>query len=273
MKTNHLLILGVLLLTVQGCNYFKSTHPQAALSSEEGNTGMTAQSILDFSAAAEKNLSNFKKEISLVYLSGDFSMYVEKYSGYNNSIVYKTYADNGNISSTVKNYYFKNDSLIFVKETNKVTNEEGDVYKDTRTYMRNNVAFKMDSRTAGSAAALATLPYLILQPVDNKYAEENYADDIKGLNDAILGKDKFEMVFDNITTYPDAHYINLTSKNRSSYKASILVTKKDALIDSLLNMPVVFKDEKLKLNWKITDKQAIYVPVADTTTSANGLNR
>jgi len=273
MKAIYVLYLCVLLFTAESCNYLKSTHPQASISPEDGSTGMTDKSILDYAADADKNLGSFKKELSLVYQSGDFSMYVEKYSGYNHALLYKTYADNGNISSAVKNYYFKNDSLILVKETNKVMNEEGDVYKDVRTYMRNNVAFKMDSRTASSSAAILTLPYLFIQPTDNKYPDANYEDDIKGLNDAIMGKDKFEMVFDNITTYPESHYINLKSKNRSNYKASILVNTKDAFIDSLLNTPLTFKDEKLKLHWKIEDKEAIYVPVADTTTSAKGLNK
>lgn len=243
------------------------------MSPEDGSTGMTDKSILEYATLADNNLDKFKKELSLVYQNGDFSMYVEKYSGYNQALLYRTYADNGNTSSTAKSYYFKNDSLILVKESNKVMNEEGDVYKDVRTYMRNNIAFKMDSRTASSAAAINTLPYLLIQPIDNKYPDANYDDDIKGLNDAIMGKDKFEMVFDNITTYPESHYINLKSKNRSNYKASILVNTKDAFIDSLLNTPLTFKDEKLRLHWKIVDKEAVYVPVADTTTSANGLNK
>ncbi len=273
MKTLHLLNLGLLLFTMESCNYFKSTHPQAEMSSEQGSTGMNEKTILEFSVNADNNLKNFKKELSLVYQSGDFSMYAEKYSGNDSTLVYKTYADNGNISSTIKNYYFKKDSLILVTESDKVMNAEGDVFKDVRTYMRNNVAFRMDSRTASSSAAIHTLPYLLIQPVDNKYPDANYEDDIKGLNDAIMGKDKFEMVFDNITTYPEAHYINLKSKNRSNYKASLLVNTKDAFIDSLLNTPLTFKDEKLRLNWKIVDKEAVYVPVADTTTSASGLNK
>jgi len=272
MKTIYLLCLGLLLLTFQSCNYFKPKHPQADLP-EDGSTAMTDKSILKFSGTIDRTLNNFKKEISLVYTTGDLSMYVEKYSEHNGGMLYKIYSTNGNISNTTKSYYFKNDSLILVKEQSNVRNEEGDVYKDIRTYLRNNVTFRIDSRTAVSEEALQTLPFLLVQPTDNKYPQEGFAADVKGLNDAILGADKFEMVFDNITTYPESHYINLKNKKLATYKASILVTAKDKYIDSLLSMPALFKDEKLKLKWKIEDKEAVYVPVADTTTSASGLNR
>jgi hypothetical protein len=273
MKTIRFLSLGLLLFTMFSCNYFKSKHPQAALPGEEGATGMTDKSILSFSAAIDRTLNNYKKEFSLIYLSGDLSVYAEKYSAYGDGILYKTYIANGNTSSTIKSYYFKNDSLILVKEQNKLINEGVEIYKNVRTYLRNNVAFKMDSRSASSAAALATLPYLPIQPSDNKYPEEDYAGDIKSMNDAIAGTDKFEMVFDNITTYPEAHYIFLKSKSPSNYKASLLVNTKDAFIDSLLNFPAVFKDEKLRLKWRIKDNEAVYVPVDSTDTSAKGLNR
>jgi|GEM_PF-598554 len=273
MKTTRFFSLILLLFSVYSCNYFKSEHPQAALPGEEGATGMTDKSILNYSATIDRTLSHYKKEYSLIYLSGDLSVYAEKYSAYGDGKLYKTYIANGNTSNTVKSYYFKNDSLILVKEQDKIMNDGVEVYKNMRSYMRNNVTFKMDSRTASSAAALSTLPYLLVQPSDNKYPTEDYTDDIKSMDDAIAGKDKFEMVFDNITTYPDAHYIFLKSKSPSNYKASLLVNTRDAFIDSLLNFPSVFKDEKLSLRWKIKDKEAIYVPVDSTSTSASGLNK
>ncbi|SEA85809.1 hypothetical protein [Pedobacter hartonius] len=272
MKTIRLLSLGFLLFTICSCNYFKSKHPQAA-SPDEGATGMTDKTILNFIATTDRTLSNYKKQFSLIFLSGDLSVYVEKYSAYGDGMLYRTYTANGNTSSTIKSYYFKNDSLILVKEQNKIMNDGVEIYKNVRTYLRNNVAFKMDSRTASSAAALATLPYLLIQPSENKYPVEDYTGDIKGMNDAIAGTDKFEMVFDNITTYPDAHYISLKSKSPGNYKASLRVNSKDAFIDSLLNFPAVFKDEKLKLRWKIRDKEAVYVPVDSASTSASGLNK
>lgn len=267
-----MLCLGVLMLTFQSCNYFKSNHPQAALS-EDGSTVMTDKSILQFTAGVDKDLSKFKKEISLVFSNGDLSMYVEKYSMYNDAKLYKTFTANGITSEASKSYYFKNDSLILIKEKNKLRNEEGEVYHNTRTYMRNNIIFKIDSRTASAVEAIQKLPYLAVQPAGNKYPAESYTDDIKVMDDAIAGTDKFNLVFDNITTYPEYHYINLKGARPGSYKSAILVRSKDAYIDSLLSMPALFKDKKLRLNWQIVDKEAIYVPVAATETSASGLNR
>jgi hypothetical protein len=271
-KIIYLLCIGGLLFTFPGCQYFKSTHPQADLP-DEGTTGMTDKSILNFAASVDRTLKDYKKEYSLIYLSGDLSVYAEKYSAHGDGMLYKTYTANGTISNAVKSYYFKNDSLILVKERIKLLNQETGLFKDIRTYIRNNVTFKIDSRSAGSADALRTLPYLLVQTADNKYPDENHTSEIKGINDAINGTDKFEMVFDNISTYPDALYIMLKSKKQPNYSASILVKNKDNYIDSLLNFPALFKDGKLKLKWKVEDNVSIYVPVADTTTSASGLNK
>ncbi|MCX2485346.1 hypothetical protein [Pedobacter sp. MR2016-24] len=273
MKTIHLLYLIFVLFTLQSCNNFKSKHPQAEIANEDGATGMTDKSILIFAAAIDRQLNSFKKEISLIYQSGDLSIYAERYSEHNDGMLYKTSSSNGLISNTVKSYYFKNDSLILVKERSKIMNEEGQILKDTRTFLRNNIIFKIENRTAASPEAIRTLPYLLVQRSGNKYPDENFVEDIKVINDAIKGTDKFEMVFQNITTYPDSRYIVLKSKKQSNYTASILVKTKDSFIDSLLNMPSVFKDEKLNIRWKITDKDAVYVPVADTITSASGLNK
>lgn len=259
MKIVCLLTLGVWLFTLSGCNYFRSTHPQAEVGTE-ASTGISEKSVLAYSGTIDRNISNFKKEYSLVYMSGDLSMYVEKYSQYNNGMLYKVFTANGTTSTTVKSYYFKNDSLILVKDQSKVLNAEGEVYKDMRTYMRNNVTFKIDSRTAGSAAALVTLPYLVVQPAENNYPQEDYTDNLKSMNDAILGSDKFAMIFENITTYPEAYYINLKSTHSNNYKASILVTRKDSFIDSLLTYPSIFKDQALHLKWKINNTEAVYLP-------------
>jgi hypothetical protein len=272
MKNTFLLCIGLMMLTFQSCNYFKSKHPQAGLA-EDGSTEMTDKSILQFTAGTDKDLNKFIKEISLVFSTGDLSMYVEKYSMFNGAKLYKTFTTNGITSEIVKSYYFKNDSLILIKEKSKLRNEEGEVFHNVRTYMRNNIIFKIDSRTARSSEAIQKLPYLIVQPAGNKYPAESYTDDIKVLDDAVNGVDKFALVFDNITTYPEYHYINLKSATTGNYKSAILVQTRDSFIDSLLTVPSMFKDQKLKIKWKIVDREAVYVPVADTTTSASGLNR
>lgn len=273
MKLIFLLSSGIFFLTFQSCNYFKSKHPQAEIANGAGATGMTDKSILVFSAGIDRQLNSFRKEFSLVYLSGDLSLYAEKYSEHQDGMLYKTSSANGTISNTLKSYYFKNDSLILVKERSKVMTEEGQVLKDSRIYLRNNITFKIESRTASSPEAIRTLPYLAVQPAENKYPDENFAEEIRVMDDAIKGAGKFEMVFQNISTYPDSRYIVLKSRKQNNYTASILVNKRDAYIDSLLNMPATFKDQRLSFRWRIEDAEAVYVPVADTTTSASGLKR
>lgn len=272
MKINILSFAMLCLLLFQGCNS-KPKHPQAGMASGEGATGMNDKSILSYSASIDRNINHFNKQYSLIYTSGDLSMYAEKYSGHSDGMLYKTFSANGTLTETVKSFYFKNDSLILVKEHTQLSKPEGQVQKDTRTYLRNNIAFKMESRTASSPEAIRTLPYLLIQPADQEYATENYPEQISMLENAIKGTDKFEMIFQNISTYPDASYILLKGKNAANYTASIRVKDKDAFIDSLLHTPSIFKEEKLRLKWKIADKEAVYVPVADTVTSARGLNR
>jgi len=274
MKAIYFFFAGTLLFVFQGCNNFKSTHPQAELAAEAGATGMTDKSILIFTTAIDRQLSNFKKEYSLIYLSGDLSLYAERYSQYNDGILYRAFSSRGNLTHLIKSYYFKNDSLVLVRERTETTNQEGaPVLKDTRTYLRNNVAFRMETRTAASAEAIRKLPYSAVQLPGSKYPDENYKEDIIVLNDALAGKDKFEMVFQNIMTYPEARYIVLKSKKQPDYTATVRVNESDNFIDSLLTMPAIFKEKHLNFRWRIADKEAVYVPVADTVTSASGLNR
>lgn len=273
MRTRYIFGLGLLLFALPGCKPFRSTHPQAELAADSTATALDSKSILNFAASADRQLTDFKKRSSLIFRSGDLTMYAESYSQHDNALLYRLYTVSGNASNSLKSFYLKNDSLILVKERTRLTNEEGAVYKDSRTYIRNQVPFRMDSRTAASQEALRTLPYLQAAPADSKFPDDNYAEEIKGITDALAGRDKFEMVFDNITTYPDARYITLRSRINNNYKASILVRNKDTFIDSLLNYPGLFRDKKLKLNWKIADQDAVYVSAADTTTSASGLNK
>lgn len=272
MKINVLLYAALSLFLFQACNH-QPKHPQAEITAGEGATGMTDKSILLFSASVDRNINHFKKEFSLVYSSGDLSMYAEKYSQHGDGMLYKMFSSNGTLTETVKSYYFKNDSLILVKEQTKLVNALGQLLKNQRSFLRNNIAFKIETRKASSEQALRTLPYLLVQPTAQKYPIENYMEEVKSMNDAIKGTDKFDMVFQQINTYPDFWEILLKSKNPGNFTASVHVKNKDLFIDSLLDMPSLFKEEKLNLRWNIADREAIYVPVADTVTSASGLKR
>ncbi|RZJ46554.1 MAG: hypothetical protein EOO44_22705, partial [Flavobacterium sp.] len=43
-------------------------------------------------------------------------------------------------------------------------------------------------------------------------------------------------------------------------KVALYVNEKDEFIDSLLNNPIQFKNQKLDIDWVVKDQEAIYVP-------------
>lgn len=271
MKSVYFLVIIGAFSTILGCNYIKSDHPQADLN-DANATNLTTKSIIQYTDSIDKNLSQFSKSTSLVYMLGDLSFFVEKYSQNNQAILLVEHSYNGGTSNSLKKYYFKNDSLILEKEKNELANEEGTVFKDTRTYLRSNTVFKIENKTASTQAALNSLPYIDLPLSKNNKPDQSYLENVNSLNNVVNGNDKFDVVFESITTYPDSRYIILRSKIQNSYSASVLVKERDALIDSLLNDPINFKDQKLNFKWVVKDKEAVYVPVASNT-SANGLNK
>jgi hypothetical protein len=267
MKTYIFLLFGLIFTTLASCNRFKADHPQANLSDEYKTTDLTAQSILVFKDSIDKNLHQLEKNQSLVYMLGDLSFYVEQYG----DSLFIEHAYNGAESSSIKKYYFRNDSLILYQSGNELVNEEGAVFKDERSYLRNHTVFRKDGRTATSAAALKSLPFIDIS-LENVDPDKRYLDNVTSLKSVLNGDDKFDMVFESIRTYPDSRYITLRSKMPNSYTASILVKERDAFIDSLLNYPILFKDKKLNFKWEVVDREAVYVPVSSNT-SASGLNR
>jgi hypothetical protein len=272
MKIKNSLMLVLCMSTIFSCNS-KSDHPQASLLEDGSSTSLNDKTILAFSDSLNRNLFSLKKTISLIYMLGDNSLYVERYTNSSGDKVYFEQLNNGTTNSTLNKYYFKNDSLMLISSFSKQVLETGPIFKDTRVYLRNNTAFKKENRTATSAAAIQTLPYLLVQDVDSHASEESYFEKIAILNDAIAQTNKFEMVFDNVTTYPDSRSLVLKSKIQNSYTASIIIETKSPYIDSLLSDPSIFRNEKLKFNWTVKDNEAIYVPERDSTTSASGLNK
>ncbi|RZJ74227.1 MAG: hypothetical protein EOO47_21470 [Flavobacterium sp.] len=271
MKLYTFLILIACFSTILGCNQFKSDHPEAALS-DEFATDLTAKSIIEYSNQIDQKQLKLKKKTSLVYLLGDLSFYVEKFTENGNTVLITEHAYNGGASNTLKAYYFRNDSLVLEKVSNELSNNEGKIIKNSRTFLRSNTVFKTENRTAPAEDAAEALPYVDVPLSVSSKNDKTYLETVKTLNEVLEGKDRFDMVFENITTYPDSRYIILRSKVQNSYSASILVQQRDQLIDSLLNNPRDFKDEKLNLNWKVIDREAVYVPVANDT-SAKGLNK
>jgi hypothetical protein len=238
---------------------------------QASSTGMNEQSIEEFSNKLDQSTGQLNKTYSLVYSIGDGSLYVEQYSNADGDqlLVENVQSD---LTNSTRKYYFKRDSLILVSEQNIQNTDKGKVFKDTKTYLRNFVIFKCAARTASSAQAIQILPYLQIQNEEGTYTED-FRDDIRTLEDALKQRNKFEMVFDNVTTYPDATFLMLKSKEQNGYKASIRLAGKDQYIDSLLNYPAIFKNEKLSLKWQVKDHAAVYVPEESTSTSASGLNK
>lgn len=261
----------LLSLAITSCNQ-GPRHPQADLVNARIGTPVTEASILLYADSIDATLNTYDKNTSLVYELGQATMRVEKYSWNGKPVLFAQYKNDEGISNEIKKYYFKNDSLILLKEGLIITRQGANTFEDHRTYLRNNIAFKEEYRRSSALSSLKTEPFQSKKKNASDQTKE-YNEDIKLLNDAVNGSDKFDLVFDNIITAPDERYILLKSKIAGGYTASISIKDTDSYVDSLLKDPSVFKDKKLNLKWEVKDKEAVYVPVAVNVTSAKGLNR
>lgn len=268
MKFSHLLLL--LLPILFSCTQ-NSKHPQADLINRNIPVAVTEQSIVHFADSVDASLITMEKRSSLVYYLDETSLYVEKYSMNGVPVLYRAFINNEGISSLVNNFYFNNDSLILVTESKKQRKQNTEVLEEIRTFFRNNIAFRKDIRTALSSSTLKDKQFSPLKHIN--LSTDNYASNIKTFNDAIEGNEKFDLVFDSFLSAPDEKYILLKSKIPNGYNANILVTQSDSFTDSLMIDPMLFKNTKLNINWKIENKEAVYVPVAASVTSAKGLKR
>lgn len=269
MKLLHLFFL--LPIAITGCNQGPK-HPQADLINARIGAPMTEASILLYADSIDATLNTFEKNTSLVYQLDQATMYVEKYSWNGEPVLFSQYKNDEGISSEAKKYYFKNDSLILLKEGIKIAKQGANSFEDRRTYFRNNIPFKEEYRTSSAFSLLKKEPFQIRKKSTSDQTKE-YSLDIKLLNDAVIGANEFDLVFDNIISAPDERYILLKSKTPNGYSASIFIKDSDSLVDSLLKDPTIFKDRKLNIKWEVKDQEAIYVPVAASVTSANGLKR
>lgn len=271
MKSVYFLILLGTIATISACNQFKSDHPQTELLTANA-TDLTAKSILKYTTAIDQQASALQQTTSLIYMLGDLSFYVAQYRDHGQTVLLVEHAFNGGLSSNLKKYYFRNDSLVFETSKNEINNEDGIVFKEERTYLRNNTVFKVENRTASAETEIKSLPYIDLPLSKNANSDKSHLENVSTLQQLLNGTDKFDMVFESISTYPDSRYIILRGKIQPNYTASILVKEKDAFIDSLLNDPLHFENQKLAFKWVVKNQEAIYVPVMGNT-SANGLKR
>ncbi|RZK40443.1 MAG: hypothetical protein EOO90_14820 [Pedobacter sp.] len=256
MKTYILFIIVLTLFTLNGCNQFKSDHPQTKLSDPHQTTDANAENILEYQKDVENNIKSAQAQQSLVYMLGDLSFYVESYG--DNILIEHAY--NGGESTSLKKYYFRNDSLLLYQTRSELASDDNTVFKDERVYMRNHTVFRIDGRMAASESTVEELPFIDIPLSQNPNPDKNYLDNVTVLRDVLRGENKFEMLFESIRTFPDARYITLRSREQNGYTASILVKERDAFIDSLLNYPNLFKDKRLQINWEIKDREAVYLP-------------
>jgi len=256
-----------LLCVLYSCN-LKSSHPQAEFAQDSVATAINEKIINSYADSIDKNIDKTEKKSSLLYAIRDHSLYVEQYQDNGNTVLLLSNEDNGALKNTRKKFYFKNDSLVFVK----TSSIQGTVLKDTLTYLRNNTIFKIAQRESTNENQQKKPSYKVIS-TSNQGNPEAYQQKIKFLQDALTQQNQFEMVFEAIHILPEESYMSLKSKTNSTYQATLLIEEKDALIDSLVADPLKYKGEKIRFNWIIKDKQAIYVPVASKVTSAKGLNK
>jgi len=256
-----------LLCVLYSCN-FKSNHPQAELAQDSVATAINEKIINSYADAIDKKTDRTEKKSSLLYTIRDHSFYAEQYQDNGNTVLLLSNEDNGALKNTRKAFYLRNDSLVLVK----TSNIQGTVLKDTLTYLRNNTIFKMVQRESSNENQQKKTSYKLIS-TSSKASPETYQRQIKFLQNALAQQNQFEMVFEAIHVLPEESYMSLKSKTSSDYQATLLIEEKDAFIDSLVADPLKYKGEKIRFNWIIKDKQAIYVPVASKVTSAKGLNK
>lgn len=253
------------------CN-FKSGHPQAGLSQDPAATAMNEKVINAYADSIDKITGTIQRVTSLLYTNGDHTFYAEQYGDQQHPLLLTLNEDNYGLKNTRKKYYFKNDSLIFVRSKIIQPQQENPGIKENITYLRNNVAFKSAYKEGSDERELKTATYKSLNPEKGKN-QETYQEQVRFIKDALAQAPPFDMVFEGIDHLPEESHINLRSKSSNVYRASIVLEERDGFTDSLINDPLKFKGEKIRFNWSIKDKQAFYVPVAGKVTSAKGLNK
>lgn len=266
MKSLYLSFAGLML--VAACNQGPK-HPQSGLAGLQSVASMTAPEILHYADSIEANIQNLENISSLVYdLPADTKMYVEQYHENGKPLLYVEYLDVDGLREVESRYYLKNDSLIFISSLQKATGTNP-AFTAERAYLRNNVAFKAEQKSGADTTALNKQIYSSKKPEGTSA----YKDKLLTFQEALTGKHKFEMIFDKVLSLPDAQYLLLKGKIPTGYTASVLIVEPDQLIDSLQRDPLHFRDKALNFSWEIRGREAVYVPVAASVTSARGLNK
>jgi len=268
-----LLWSALALLSFGSCNS-GPRHPQADLAQQKGIMNMSVQEIVDYATSIDASLGTFKEKSSLVFnITPEESLSVDQYQQDNQqTILYVVYSNSAGVNHLVSKYYLKNDSVLLVSEQQKQIENGLHYFSDRRSYLRNNIVFKIEEKSGPDSASLVGQNFSDKKSPQDK-ALNPYTEKLVMFRDALNGRNKFDLVFDKLIQLPNASHLLLKGKTRDGYSASILVEEPDLLIDSLKNDPRHFSARKINFKWKVKDHEAIYVPVSANLTSASGLNK
>ncbi|RZK78917.1 MAG: hypothetical protein EOO92_10240 [Pedobacter sp.] len=244
-------------------------HPQAELINKSTRAVLTPAQISQYADSVDANLNSFEKVSSLVYMLNDVSTTVEKYSANGVPVLFVKRRVNEGLNETVEKYYLNNDSLILSNVVIKTIKDRLTSTKETRTYLRNNIAFKLDFRASDSE--LENIPFKEIKNFKSPILSVEAL--ISQLNEVTSGTNKYEMVFEQYIESENGKSLLLKSKLPGGYIASVIVDDEDALIDSIKSNPGIFKNERLQFKWKLANNEAHYVASSEGNTSASGLKR
>ncbi len=260
-------IFLILILTVCCSCKQGNKHPQAELINKSTSESLNPRQIILYADSIDANLKAMEKSVSLIYIMAESSFHIEQYSFQGKPVLMVKYAGNEGLNINNEKYYFKDDSLILIKQNSKLIKERDIEYSNKQVYLRKNIPFLEEVKTASSVDAL--IPKAFKQFKNNN--PTHFQDSVQILNDALASSNRFEMIFDQFIPGSEASVLLLKSKIPGSYTSILSVFQKDAFIDSLQKDPSWFRNQKLNLKWNIINNEAVYVPVK--LTSASGLNK
>jgi hypothetical protein len=263
------LILFCAILIASGCTQ-NPKHPQADLLNKTTPSPLTPVEITQFADSVYANKRQLELLPSLIYSNQETFLNVQRYSENGTPKLYIRHFKRVEQNTTEK-FFLNNDTLVLIVTVKETKNHDKQMYTEEKIYLRNNVPFKSEVRNSSS---LDELNHLAFKDTSINKSNLSYREVLNEIDDAAKGINNYLMVFDQIIDTGDEVTILLKDTGPYKYSASITANIKDSFIDSLSSAPHLFKDQILKLNWKIVNGEAVYVPkLSKSSTSASGLNK
>ena len=238
-------------LSLAACNKNKD-QIKSSLNSAAGQ--LLKENILSFADTVNNLSKGAIKQESLIYTLGDYSFYVSRYVRNSEVSLYIELGNSGDYGNTEKRYYLKDGQVVLLVHYSKNMM----VYLPfitERVFYKNGQILYSDCRESKTWRELRSLNFM-----QNEIASQDIVEDMKKLNDAIYQRGKFDLVFEGITEYPKAKYLIFSRDNFNTYRAPVLVEKKDNFIEALFSNPEKYKGRKLKITWALREpNEAVYV--------------